>query len=248
MEGEHRLKERVELSLDNRQIFYLFVASAAVVSVVFALGVVVGKRLVSTEAPAAAPTDPLALLDQLGQVGKATADDELTFHEALTAKPAPKKAAAAAADPSPAPPPAPVAEAPAPPKPAPADAPAKPEPKPEPKVAKVAKVAAPPADQDAPAGKKAAAAPPAQAKESAASGSYTLQLSSFQDRTEAERFMERLRTRGLKPHMVPAQIPDRGTWYRVRVGSYRSWDEAVTAKARFERTEQVIAYVARLGT
>lgn len=246
MEGEHRLKERVELSLDNRQIFYLFVASAVVVSVVFALGVVVGKRLVSTEAPAATPTDPLALLDQLGQVGKSAGEDELTFHEALTAKPDAKKAPTAQPQPAPAPPPAAAAAQPQPQPPEAAKvalaAPAKKKPEP-------AKAALSPRKPDKPEGKQTAAAQPTpQPTPPAAGGAYTLQLSSFQDRTEAERFMERLRARGLKPHITPAQIPDRGTWYRVRVGNYRSWDEAVAAKTKFERSAQVIAYVARLGS
>ena len=63
MKDRDKWRDRVEISLDNKQIFFLFCGVAVVVSLVFALGVVVGKRL----RPAVADEprmDPLALLDQ----------------------------------------------------------------------------------------------------------------------------------------------------------------------------------------
>ena len=79
-----RWKDKVELSLDGRQIFFLFFGSAVAACLVFVLGVLVGKRL---EARALALTpapveDPLAALDQLGEADDA--DEGLTFHKALT--------------------------------------------------------------------------------------------------------------------------------------------------------------------
>jgi DedD protein len=74
---------------------------------------------------------------------------------------------------------------------------------------------------------------------------YTLQLSSFQDRVEAERFMNSLRQKGHDPQMVPTRIPNRGLWYRVRLGSYGSWQKALSAKRNFETSTKLIAYVAR---
>ena len=74
---------------------------------------------------------------------------------------------------------------------------------------------------------------------------YTLQLSAFQDKAEAEEFMQKLQANGESPYLVPTQIPERGLWYRVRVGNYQNWEEAVNAKERFEREQQVIAYVAK---
>src|SRR3954467_2930994 len=91
-----RWKDKVELSLDGRQIFFLFFGSAVAACLIFVLGVLIGKRL---EARALALTpapveDPLAALDSLGEADDV--DEGLTFHKALTHDGA-KKATAAAA-------------------------------------------------------------------------------------------------------------------------------------------------------
>ena len=44
--------------------------------------------------------------------------------------------------------------------------------------------------------------------------------------------------------MVVSEIPGKGTWYRVRVGSYSSSQEAIAAKGTFEKQTNVIAYIA----
>ena len=80
MKGPSNNTNSVELFLDNRQVFLLFFASAVILSLVFTLGVVVGKRVERT-AGAQPQSDPLTLLDQMG--GQEV-DDNLTFHEALT--------------------------------------------------------------------------------------------------------------------------------------------------------------------
>jgi cell division protein FtsN len=47
--------------------------------------------------------------------------------------------------------------------------------------------------------------------------------------------------------VVATEIPGKGTWYRVRVGSYGTMQEAAAAKTNFERDHNVIAYVAGTG-
>jgi hypothetical protein len=81
-QGSDLYKDRVEVSLDGRQIFYLFFGGAVVTCMVFVLGVVVGKkvearshvdRLHSTSA-----RDPLAALDRI------EGSEPLTFRNALS--------------------------------------------------------------------------------------------------------------------------------------------------------------------
>jgi cell division septation protein DedD len=75
---------------------------------------------------------------------------------------------------------------------------------------------------------------------------YTLQLSAFQDRAEADEFAKKLSGTGYKANIVAADIPGRGIWYRVRVGDFPSQKAAVEAKVDFERKLHMIAYVTRL--
>jgi len=103
----------------------------------------------------------------------------------------------------------------------------------------------------------AAAAPPTKAppvvspnpKVTAASPAphkgFLLQLSSFQDRSEADAFARRFSSENA--YVVPTDVPGKGTVYRVRVGSYASLKEAAAAKTNFEQTHNVIAYVAGTG-
>src|SRR3954468_1729910 len=87
-----RWKDKVELSLDGRQIFFLFFGSAIAACLIFVLGVLIGKRI-EARALALQPApieDPLAALDQLGDADEA--DEGLTFHKALTPPKAEKPA------------------------------------------------------------------------------------------------------------------------------------------------------------
>ncbi|MSP15506.1 MAG: hypothetical protein EXR73_02645, partial [Myxococcales bacterium] len=61
-----RLREKLEVVVDGRQIFFLFFGGAVVVSMVFVLGVMVGKRLGGApNERATAAGDALAALDDL---------------------------------------------------------------------------------------------------------------------------------------------------------------------------------------
>ena len=80
-------KDKVEVSLDGRQIFYLFFGGAVIVGLVFVLGVLVGRRVEARghvdRARTHAAADPLAALDRLEGSGG------LSFQGALTGKDAP---------------------------------------------------------------------------------------------------------------------------------------------------------------
>ena len=74
---------------------------------------------------------------------------------------------------------------------------------------------------------------------------YTLQVASYETREEAEQFANDLRSRGHRVFLVRTSTPERGTWYRVRVGPFHSRREAVRAQARFERTERLPTFLVR---
>src|SRR5512142_3020326 len=70
MGREHELyKDKIEVSLDGRQIFYLFFGGSVIVGLVFVLGVMVGRRVEARghveRAQTQATVDPLAALDRL---------------------------------------------------------------------------------------------------------------------------------------------------------------------------------------
>lgn len=257
-----RWKDKVEISLDGRQIFFLFFGSAVAACLIFVSGVLIGKRI---EARAlalqpAAIEDPLAALDQLGDADEA--DEGLTFHKALTPpkpeKPAveTKKAEKPIAEAKKVEPKAPAVKA----EKTPAvaadevgdDDDARPEPKVEAKVEAKAEAKKPePKKLEAakpvlPAARPQVVQQQGAKKPDATASHFTLQLSAFPDKADAEEFMRKIQSAGYKPFLVASEIPGKGVFYRVRVGDYGSRQAAVDAKAEFERKQRIIAYVAKL--
>lgn len=226
------MKEKYDLSLDNRQIVSLLISTLVVLGAVFVLGVVVGKKLASDQKTAQAP-NLLAALDQKATRMEQVHDEPaLTFQDSLTAK-TPEQAAAATAAPvekvTPAPAPAKaLAQAPAAKKPVQAR-PAKTEPKrPE--------LAAAKADGT---GLRAAFAKLDQPK-----GAWSLQVAASQNRDEADRQVARLKERGYSPYVVVANLQGKGTWYRVRLGHFGSRDAAKAYLDDFKRETRIDAFVA----
>lgn len=86
----------------------------------------------------------------------------------------------------------------------------------------------------------------AEAKTSAPSGhegGYQLQVSSFKTQEEADAFAQQLRVRGHKAYVVTANVPGRGTWYRVRVGPFPTQAAATSYRSSFEAKEHVVPFV-----
>jgi len=211
-----RWRDKIEVRLDNRQVFFLFFGSAVVACMLFVLGVIVGKRIES-RGQAAAPvvTDPLAVLDRASQPAPAAgapAHEDLAFPKTLIAAPTPSRGRA----------PRPVAVAPKPPAPV-AAAPKPPAP-----------VAAAP---------KPPAAPPAPVDPAKASkGKYTLHLATLATREEADALAKKFAAQGA--FVIAVDVPDKGTVYRVRCGNYASFKDASAAKTAFEKANNAIAFVA----
>lgn len=211
-------KDKIEVSLDGRQIFYLFFGGAVIASLVFVLGVMVGKRVearahVDSRPATSAALDPLAALDELVHRPGA---GELAFPTAL----------AGGAD-------EPLGE-----------------------VDQVLAAAEPAGVEEkevAPASKPTGSAPAKGTleadvdQETKDKARFTLQISSFQERAEADAFFHKLREGGYAPYMIEAEVPDKGTWYRVRLGYYDTYDAAMAGKVKFEERQHIIAYVTRLS-
>ena len=60
----------------------------------------------------------------------------------------------------------------------------------------------------------------------AAPAKYTLQLSSHPTKGQADRELLRLKKMGYEVHLISISIPDRGRVFRVRLGKFKSMDEA----------------------
>jgi DedD protein len=268
-------KDKIEVSLDGRQIFYLFFGGAVIVGLVFVLGVMVGRRVEARghldRAETQAASDPLAALDRLER------SDKLSFHGALTGAEAPTDVERAIGE---------------------LDkrrAAAKPEARADKPEARAEPVTRPDTDKPRPekhdgdkhdgekhdgdkkskkhddnvAGDVRSEAKPERAdgKRSDAKADkpvtrpdaraddakpadgklrFTLQLSSFQDRSEAEAFLTATKSAGYQPYLTEAEVSGKGTFYRVRLGSYRSLEAANDAKADYEKAAKKSAQIMRL--
>jgi DedD protein len=262
-----RWRDKIELRLDNRQVFFLFFGSAVVACMLFVLGVMVGKRIES-RGQAAAPElqDPLAALDRAHKpaAGVAAAAPQLTFPNTLIAPPARPKSATTklavaapvakpvvatpvagmtVAKPLAAPVAKPVVAAPVP-KPVPALAPQPPKPiapTAGPQAPRpIAPVAAPPKPiaPAASASKPGAMAPAADPAK--AKGKFTLHLSTFATAEEAKAFAQQYPG----AFVISGEVPGRGVAHRVRYGNFPSFKDATAAKDSFEKQHGTIALVA----
>lgn len=58
-------------------------------------------------------------------------------------------------------------------------------------------------------------------------GAYSLQAISSSSEAEANKFSEKLMRAGISAYVVSANIPNRGRWYRVRIGRFRTREDAI---------------------
>jgi DedD protein len=72
---------------------------------------------------------------------------------------------------------------------------------------------------------------------------YTVQIGASPDRAEASRLESKARGAGLKPYVVEADLGAKGTWYRVRVGSFEDKDSANQFRKDVERELRAAAVV-----
>ncbi len=62
-------------------------------------------------------------------------------------------------------------------------------------------------------------------------GKYTVQVAAFDDEVKAKEFTADLKTKGLKPFIIPVQLKGR-PWYRIGVGLFATESETVRFRAQ----------------
>ncbi|WAS98649.1 SPOR domain-containing protein [Nannocystis punicea] len=265
-------KEKVDFSLDNRQVFFLFFGLSVVGCFVFALGVMVGRRneaghtnaqVVAQNEARAVLADPEPLVADAGYSFKDGLQHPATEGVPETRDPAvpPRDEDVVRAEreaamggvpgknkrPSKKPIPAPGKE------PAMASAP-----KVLPPLASAEPPAAPlpaaivekePAKESAKdsivAAVKGDASVKGDAPASKGKKGFALQMKAFASQDEAAKLADKLRRNGHEVRVESGETAGR-MWHRVRIGEFSSWDAAVAAKLAFEKQESVIAYVVSL--
>jgi len=232
------MREKVHVSLEGRQIAALSVGALLLLSSVFALGLALGRRL-SQEPPRPAEVSALD-----AQAAEPSPQKTAQRPDAAPLKPAsaPQKTAKAA-DPAAQKPPADAA-APKPPEPAARP----PKGKPETALADTKKVAiVPPPPREPlvvpPPSSQKASGPVSLTPPPRDLGAYTVQIGASPDRAEALRLENRARAAGYKPYSVEAHLGAKGTWYRVRVGSFPDKDRALRYRSDVERELRQAAIV-----
>ena len=210
-------------------------AVVVILGLTFALGLLVGRQLARSSLAAAPPSVSEAArkagapAPRRGGIAAETMADrppepteKLTFYQTLTeplnggpARPEAKPVTVKVSAPSPAPPAAAV----------PAPTPAPP-------------VSLPPAAGKAPV----PAAPAAPAASPAAASPWTVQVGAFKNRRQAEDTRQQLATAGLEAYVASVAAQDGQPRFRVRVGTYRSREEAAAVAERIRAQRSLTAF------
>jgi DedD protein len=214
-----RVREKIEVLLDDRQIAALAVGALILLGGVFTLGLLVGKHVSARAAAARAPADELAALDaqreaparrgaaKLDEPTRSVSAPAAQRDESVPPPPAPATAAAAAKEMARTVPslPSPVAAA------APHSA----------LVRVASSIPRPPAEL----------------------GNFTVQIGASQKKEDAARLASRASGVGLRPYVAEVRIPGKGLWYRVRLGAFGDRDSAERYRRDVEREMKIAAAV-----
>jgi len=76
-------------------------------------------------------------------------------------------------------------------------------------------------------------------------GELTLQVISYDRPEPARAFAAGLRDKGHEAFVTAAQVEDRGTFYRVRIGPFKSREQADKYRRKFEQEEHMNTFVVR---
>jgi len=74
-------------------------------------------------------------------------------------------------------------------------------------------------------------------------GGYTVQVASCKHRSDADTLAGTLRSKGYPVSVVPADIPGKGRWYRVRVGAFKTRQQARLFGENLKQKERAVKSV-----
>lgn len=72
---------------------------------------------------------------------------------------------------------------------------------------------------------------------------YSIQVGSFQDKSEADLLVDELNNNGYPAYLIKSTIPQKGVWYRVRVGYFQTRKEAEKFSSEIKKREKLPNYV-----
>ena len=78
---------------------------------------------------------------------------------------------------------------------------------------------------------------PSSGQQEASKDVYFIQVGSFQNPAQADDQKARLALIGFEATVEPANLPDKGTWYRVRLGPYRKVEEINKVREALARSQ-----------
>ncbi|MBI4595913.1 MAG: SPOR domain-containing protein [Candidatus Tectomicrobia bacterium] len=75
---------------------------------------------------------------------------------------------------------------------------------------------------------------------------YTIQVSSFKDKAQAQALEAKLKKKGFAAQIATVEIKDSGLWYRIRVGNFKDRKEAEKVAEQLRLQEHVPTFIAFL--
>ena len=72
---------------------------------------------------------------------------------------------------------------------------------------------------------------------------FALQIAAFKEKDKAEDVAGSLKKKGYEPYIVPVTIPEKGIWYRVRIGRFATRPDAQNIQARLKNSEGISSFI-----
>ena len=105
------------------------------------------------------------------------------------------------------------------------------------------KFVAPKPVEETPAKPVAAQEPPPVIQTAPANARYSIQVGSYPNPDEAHEMVNGWKEKGYEAYLLSADIPDKGRWYRVRLGAFDTKEEAQKFLTQFKAKESANAFV-----